>query len=162
QVLERRGDAVEFVLHPEAEIDRHLVVAGTRRVQAAGRRADQFGEARLDVHVDVFELLREGEGAGLDLFRNRVQPASDFFLIVGRNDARLRQHLAVGERAADILRVELAVEVYGSVDRFHDRGRTRGKTSAPHLVAGLIVTHRYNPLDQTVSEDIRTMANGKN
>src|SRR6185312_3412325 len=108
-------------------------------------RADQFGQPRFDVHVDVFELCREPERAGLDLCQDRVQPVSDFFLIGRRNDARLRQHLAVGDRAANILRVELPVEADRRVDRFHDRGRTRGKTSAPHLVAGLVLAHRYNP-----------------
>ncbi len=35
---------VDRVAHPEAEIRRDLVVAGTRGVEAAGRGADQLGE----------------------------------------------------------------------------------------------------------------------
>jgi hypothetical protein len=145
QPLQRFGDTQALVLDPEPEVDRDLVVARTGGVQAAGGRADQIGEASLDIHVDVFQPGREFEAAGLDLFQNRVQPVSDFFLIGRRNNARLRQHLAMRDRASDVLRVELAVERDRRVDRFHDRGRTRGKTSAPHLVAGLLVAHRYNP-----------------
>jgi hypothetical protein len=48
-------------LDPEAEIERHLVVARACGVQPPGGRADQFGKPRLDVHVDVFELAREDE-----------------------------------------------------------------------------------------------------
>ena len=61
----------------------------------------------------------------------------------------------MGERAADVLRVELPVEADRGVDRFHDGGRTRGKTSAPHLVAGLLVAHDANRALEI------SMANGK-
>ena len=83
QPLQRFGHAKALVLHPEPEIDRHLVVARARRVQPPGGRADQFGKPRLDIHVDVLELGREGELAGFDLGKNRVQPVSDLLLIGG-------------------------------------------------------------------------------
>ncbi|MNI35419.1 hypothetical protein D3C73_894420 [compost metagenome] len=57
----------KFFLHPEAEIERDLVVARTGRVQAAGSGADQRRQPCLDVHVDVFELARELELSALDL-----------------------------------------------------------------------------------------------
>jgi len=44
-----------------------LIVARARGVQPPGRGADQLGQPRLDVHVDVLELHPEGEGAGRDL-----------------------------------------------------------------------------------------------
>ena len=56
------------VAHPEAEIERHLVVARARGVQAPGGLADQLGQPRLDVHVDVFELARERERPAFDLW----------------------------------------------------------------------------------------------
>ena len=62
-------DLVDGVAHPEAEIGRHLVVARARRVQPPGRIADQLAQARLDVHVDVFERARELEAALGDLRR---------------------------------------------------------------------------------------------
>ncbi len=48
---------------PELEVQRHLVVARARRMQAPGRGADQFGEPRFDIHMDVFERAGKGEGA---------------------------------------------------------------------------------------------------
>src|SRR5437899_2960170 len=156
-VLQRLGDPLAFLLDPESQIDRHLIVARASGVQAAGGRADQVCKAGLDIHVDVFKFRREFERPGLDLFQDRVQAVSDFFLIGRRNDARLRQHLAMGDRSADVLCVEFAVEGDRRVDRFHDRGRTRGKTSAPHLVAGLLVAHRYNPCSGAV---FKKMADG--
>lgn len=142
QPLQCLGDAMELVLDPEPEVDGHLVVARACSVQASGGGADQFGKARLDIHVDVFEPGREGELAVLDFSQDRVQAVSDFLLIASRNNARFRQHLGVGDGPSDVLGIQLLVEADRGVDRFHDRSRARGKTSAPHLVAGLLVAHR--------------------
>ncbi len=60
-------EAVDGVAHPQAEIGGDLVVAAARGVQAPAGLADAFGQARLDVHVDVFERLVEGEAARFDL-----------------------------------------------------------------------------------------------
>ncbi len=43
-------------LDPEAEIHRHLVVARAAGMQAAGGGADQFGQPRFHIHVDVFKF----------------------------------------------------------------------------------------------------------
>ena len=58
---------LQFFLHPEAKIERHLVVARAGRVQTSGGRADQIAKPRLDVHVDVFKPAREFELAAFDL-----------------------------------------------------------------------------------------------
>ena len=73
QALQGCLDAVDRVAHPEPEVERHLVVARPRRVQASGRVADQLGEARLDVHMDVFERDAEGECAVFDLALDPVE-----------------------------------------------------------------------------------------
>ncbi len=67
KLAQRRVEAVDRAAHPEAEIGRDLVVARARRVQPSGGRADQFGEPRLDIQVDVLVGLAEDEGAALDL-----------------------------------------------------------------------------------------------
>ena len=66
QALQRLGGAGQLALRPEAEIDRHLVVARAGGVQPSGRRPDQLGKPRFHVHVDVLELGREDERSGLD------------------------------------------------------------------------------------------------
>ena len=67
QLAHRGVEAVDRAAHPQPEIGRDLVVARARRVQPPGRRADQLGEPRLDVEVDVLVRLAEDEGAGFDL-----------------------------------------------------------------------------------------------
>ena len=72
QVGDLRVERVDRVAHPEPEIERDLVVARARGVQPPGIRADDLGQPRLDVHVDVFERAREREAAALDFAANSL------------------------------------------------------------------------------------------
>jgi hypothetical protein len=60
-------DTVDRVADPEPEIGCHLVIARTRGVKPAGRWPDQFGQPRLDVHVNILERALEAKFAALDL-----------------------------------------------------------------------------------------------
>ena len=63
--------------HPEAEIGRHLVVARAGGVQPPGRRADQLGQPRLDVEMDVFQFALEDELALGDFLFDLLQALQD-------------------------------------------------------------------------------------
>ena len=71
QRLDQEGEPglrpLNSLLDPEPKVERHLVVARAGRVKPASRRADQLGQPRLDVHVNVLEAGREFERALLDL-----------------------------------------------------------------------------------------------
>src|SRR5690606_2656328 len=149
---------LQFLLDPEPEIDRHLVVARTGGVQPAGRRSDQFCKARLDIHVNVLKARGESEFSVLYLPQDRLEPVGDLPLILGRNDALFRQHFGMGQRSADVLGVELAVEADRGVYRFHDGVGARGKSSTPHAVAGFFVAHRDN---RRLEKLVKRMSNGK-
>ncbi len=58
---------LQLLFDPQAEIERDLVVARARRMEAPGGRADEGRQPRLDVHVDVFQPAREFECAAVDL-----------------------------------------------------------------------------------------------
>jgi hypothetical protein len=66
-VGEQSVDVVDPRPHPEPEIGRDLIVARARGVQPSGRGADQFGQPRLDIHMNVLELPLELELARADL-----------------------------------------------------------------------------------------------
>ena len=61
QVCELGVQRVDRVPHPEAKIGGDLVVAAAGGVQAAAGIADAVGQARLDIHVDVFQRLVHGK-----------------------------------------------------------------------------------------------------
>ncbi|MNT64538.1 hypothetical protein D3C72_2024490 [compost metagenome] len=67
QAGQRLFGALQLFLDPEAEVERHLVVARARCVQASGGRADQGCKPCFHVHVDVFEPAGEFELAAFDL-----------------------------------------------------------------------------------------------
>ena len=58
--------AIDPGAHVEPEIGRHLVVARAGRMQPSRRLADQFRQAALHVHMDVFERALEIERALVD------------------------------------------------------------------------------------------------
>ena len=70
QLGEAPVEPVEGVAHPKPQIGGHLVVARARRMQAPRRVADQLGEPRLDVHVDVLEGAIECKRPALNLLED--------------------------------------------------------------------------------------------
>ena len=70
QFAELCVELVDRVPDPEPEVERDLVVARARRVQASGIRADDLGKTRFDIHMNVLEGARKGEGSGLDFAVN--------------------------------------------------------------------------------------------
>ncbi len=64
---QRLDRLVALVAHPQAEVDRDLVVPAAPGVQALARLADPFGQPGLDVEVDVLKFGRKGETARFDL-----------------------------------------------------------------------------------------------
>ena len=134
QVLQLGIEVVDRVAHIEAEVERHLIIARARRVQAPGGRADDVLEAGFDVEVDIFERARERERAALDLGLHLVEALPNEGGIGFRDDSLLRQHRGMGFRARDVLPEQALVEADRGVDLFHDRVRPRLETPAPHLV----------------------------
>ena len=132
--------AVEPVAHVEPEVGRHLVVARARRMQPAGRRTDQLGQPRLDVHVHVLERARERECAGFDLGQNAVEAGVDLTGVVLGDDALGGQHGCMRLRGAHVVRGQSLVEADGGVYLLHDLGRRHGEAATPHLVGVLSVT----------------------
>lgn len=97
------ADAINRVAHPEAEICRHLVVARACCMQALASLTDVLRETCLDIHVNIFEILREIEIARFDVARNPVQPVADFLFLGSGQQADACQHGGVSQRAAYVL-----------------------------------------------------------
>ncbi len=85
-------------------------------MQSPGRSADPLAQPRLDVHVNVFERLRERERAAFDLGQHLIEPGGDRSSVLGRDHTLLRQHRRMGLAAGDILSREALVEIDRGVD----------------------------------------------
>ena len=146
QVAQHQLDLVDRVAHPQAHVERDLVVARARGVQAAAGRADDVGQPLLDVEMDVLELGRELELAALDLGLDLGEATLDGAAVLGRQDALGHQHVTVRDGACDILRVEPAVETDGGVDLLHDFRGAELVAAAPHRVGATIGCSRSRVL----------------
>ena len=135
QVAQLRVELVDGVAHPEAEIDRHLIVARARRVQASRRRADDFSQPALDIHMNIFERPREREGACVDFRLDPVEPGCNGGGVFRGDDAIGGEHRHMSLGATDVLRREAVVEADGGVDLLHDCIGSAAEPAAPHLVA---------------------------
>ena len=125
--------------HPHAEVGRHLVVAAARGVQPPSDRTDDFGQAGLHGHVDVFQVPILGDPVALVLRGDLLQSSIDGARIFGRDDTLPRQHGDMRPAAFDILAPQDLVERNGGVDFAHDRARSFGEPAAPHAVGALSV-----------------------
>ena len=135
QLADLEQDRVDRVAHPEAEVDRDLVVARARGVQPACGRADDLGQATLDIHMDVFERARERKRARLDFAFDLGETLCDGLGVGDFDDALAREHGEMGLGRHDVLGGKLAVEVDRGVDLIHRLGRAPGEPAAPHRVA---------------------------
>ena len=90
--VDARHRLVDAAAHEQFEIGRDLVVARARGVQLARRPADQFAEAMLDMHVDVFERRILDQTAGGIFLGDLVEPLVDRRGVLRRNDALRAEH----------------------------------------------------------------------
>ena len=79
-------------------------------MQLAAHIAQALDQRLLDVHVDVFELGLERKFARFDLAADGFERCADLAALVDRDQADLGQHLGMGNRAGDVVRVEAVVE----------------------------------------------------
>ena len=128
----------QCVAHPEAEIRRHLVVARTRRMQTASGGADQFAEARFDIHVDVFQFSFEDEPSVGNFIFDSVEPVLNLGAVFGRDNALGDEHFGMRFRRCDILGVEPAIEIDRGVDRRHEVIGCQFETPAPDGIHTLL------------------------
>ena len=77
QFAQRDGERVDLRTAIQPRVGRHLIVAGTSRVQFRTRGADATGQLGLDVHVDVLQRRFEFEATVLDVLANIEQTAFD-------------------------------------------------------------------------------------
>jgi hypothetical protein len=103
-------DLIDRLPLPEPKIGRHLIVPAAGGVELATGVAKPVDQGPLDVEVNVFEFDFEFELALLNFLANRDQDLLNLLAFVAVQQPDAGQHLGMGDRGLDIMRVEPAVE----------------------------------------------------
>jgi hypothetical protein len=74
-------------------------------MEASGRPADQRGQSRLDIEVDVLERPLEAEPTRFDLGEDTVETAQDGAAVPGRDDLPAHQHRRMGLGCGDVVSI---------------------------------------------------------
>jgi hypothetical protein len=143
--LERRQAAVGLV-HRVAHPRRKSVATWSLReravLQPPRRRADQFGEAVLDMHVDVLERHILGTPPASYSSAIRSSPSSIASVSSWLTIAAGAEHRDMRPRRLDILAPQPLVEGDGGIYLTHECRGSLGKAPTPHLVGVLILAAR--------------------
>ena len=102
--------------------------------------ADAVGQARLDVHVHVFQVDAPVEAAGFDFRLDLLQAVDDRIALGVAQHADLGQHRGVGDGTHDVVAVETLVEVDGGGETGDEGVDGLAEAAAPGLV-GLLYAH---------------------
>ena len=141
RALQRRAGPASARAQAARTQSRKSVATWSLRERAVCSRpaggADQFGQPRLDIHVDVFELALEDESAIGDFLLEwppglrRIASAS----LLGDNAFAASMRHGRREPARSCAG-EALVEIDRGVDLLHDAGGAALEPSAPHFVGG--------------------------
>ena len=96
--------------------------------------ADPIHQRPLDVHVDVFQFRAEQELALLDFLADFAQGLLNLSALVGGDQSDFGQHLGVGDRAFDIMRIEPAIEAHAFGELLHAAVGRLVKHAPPRFV----------------------------
>ena len=99
---------------------------------AAGR-ADQLGQAPLDIHVNVFVCLGKHKFSVVDFAPNGFQASDDLLRVTHRNDALLPKHFSMRNTAQDIVTVKPRIDGNRRSECFDGIRRLGGEAPAPEL-----------------------------
>ena len=114
--VQKTDEVIDGIARVEAQVGRHLVVAGARRVQLLAHFADAPDELVFDKGVDVLGAL-DGERAAVDVVQDAAKPFRDAGGLFGRDDVGLAEHGRMGDGGGDIGPVELFVKGERFVER---------------------------------------------
>ena len=116
-------------------IQRHLIVAAARRMEASPRLADRIGQTLFNIHVNVFEAHVKKESAAINLLFYLFQPGNNTIAILRRKDPAFFQHHRVRDTARDILAIHPLIKTDGRLKLVNHLICRLGEAAAPELLA---------------------------
>ena len=105
QVDDPRVDLIDCFAAPQPQIGRNLVIATACGVKLSPDVADSLDQRTLDVQMDVLKVDFVFEAALLNNLANGEQGLLNLLALVGGQQTNLGQHLSMGNRSSDVVRV---------------------------------------------------------
>ncbi len=119
------------VLHIQAHVGGHLVVAAAAGMQLLARVADFLRQQAFHQHMDILRRGLQAEATILKPLQDILKALADFIPLLLGQDAHLDQHGGMGQAALDVLFVQAAVKGQGGVEIIHNIGCMLLEASAP-------------------------------
>ena len=139
QSTDGRLDLTDHMTQIHLRRGRRLVIAAAAGVEPPARRADNFGHALFDRHMDVFVLDGEDKLARADFFGDLVKSAADGLRIRFGNNALTRKHRGMRLRILDVKRAHTLLERNRRIELFNQFVGRQVKTTAAALA--LLAAH---------------------
>ena len=137
-----RVDPVDGLADPQPQVGRNLVVAAAGGVQLAADVAQAIDQCPLDVHVDVFQLDAEREAALLNFLADFAERLLNLLAFVDSEQADFGQHLGMGDRAGDVLRIKPAIEAHAFGELLDAAVGRLLENASPSLLSHLVSSTR--------------------
>ena len=118
--------------HIHMEICGALVIPASCRVESGPRVADIIGQTLFHIHMDVFQFHRKCKPAFVYFFFYFQKTPGNLFQILFGNNAAVRQHECMSQRAGNIFFIHTAVIGNRSVEIKRASFLRLLKTAAPH------------------------------
>ena len=120
-----------FLIH--AEVQRHLVVAASCRMQLLAGFADALGQQAFNIHMDVF-IFRFGKILAVrQIFQDARKTVKDLLTVCLRDDPLFGKHFGVCHTAGDVLFPHAPVKRQRRVELVRGGVFLLGKSAFPEL-----------------------------
>ena len=110
KVAKQRGNRVKLLAKIKTHVDRHLIVAASRRVQPLSRVADTLCKLKFHKAVNILGRRVDFKTPLLYFRKDFFERDDNFIHVLGRNNALLAKHCRMGDRALDVLFIHRSVK----------------------------------------------------
>ena len=105
-----RRQLVQLCAQVQPNIQGHLIIPASTRVQFTTEWTDQFGQSPFNCHVDIFVLRREDKTLLIELSFHGVQSLNNRARLRSRENAGLFKCLAMSDAPRNVFGIESAVD----------------------------------------------------
>ena len=139
ELTHRIHNGIAFLAQIHTQIQRHLIVAATRRMKLFAHIADTRRQLLLHEHMDILTGKIERQLATFQVLKDARKTVDKLFRLGLGNDALRAQHRGVRHASRDILLIHLTVEPNGRIEIVRQLVSSTVGSSRPHFCHNLLL-----------------------